>query len=313
MSRSIPSHALVMTAGLGTRLQPLTGVRAKSAIPVAGEPMVRRIAAWLVSNGVDDIVLNLHHLPHTIAAVMGDGSDMAARVRYSWEQPRVLGAAGGPRQALTIVGADTFLIVNGDVLTDVDLQALSDAHGASGAMATLALVPSPEPHRYGSVSLDGSHRVIGFVPPGASVQPSYHFVGVQIVHADVFRALPPGRPAESIRGVYDELIAARLGAIRGFVSNAAFWDVGTVSDYWSTSWSISDAAGLPEVTCGRGTRIDETARVSRSILWDDVDVSGDCVLDECVVTDRVSVPRGARLRRTILVRAADGTQRAFPF
>jgi NDP-sugar pyrophosphorylase family protein len=155
--------------------------------------------------------------------------------------------------------------------------------------------------------------VIEFAPPGAPAERSYHFIGVQIVHADVFQPIPMGQPAESIRGVYDELIAARPGSIRGFVSDAAFWDVGTVSDYWSSSWSLADAAGSPDVIGGRGVNIEATARVSRSILWDDVDVCGDCVLDECVITDRVSVPRGARLRRTILMRAADGTQRAVPF
>src|SRR5476651_2526235 len=88
-------HALVLTAGLGTRLRPLTDVRAKPAIPVAGEPMIRRIAARLVSQGVDDLVLNLHYRPETLTAVLGDGRDLGARVRYSWELPRILGSAGG--------------------------------------------------------------------------------------------------------------------------------------------------------------------------------------------------------------------------
>src|SRR2546425_11132850 len=82
-------HALVLTAGLGTRLRPLTDVRAKPAIPVAGEPLVRRIIAWLAANGVTDLVLNLHHLPATLTAQVGDGSDLSARVRYSWEQPAI--------------------------------------------------------------------------------------------------------------------------------------------------------------------------------------------------------------------------------
>ena len=79
----MPSHALVLTAGLGTRLQPLTSVRAKPAIPVAGEPLIRRIIAWLAAEGVTELVLNLHHLPHTLTAAVGDGSDMGVRVRYS--------------------------------------------------------------------------------------------------------------------------------------------------------------------------------------------------------------------------------------
>src|SRR5204863_118004 len=172
-----PRHALLLTAGLGTRLRPLTSVRAKPAIPVGGEPMVRRIIAWLAANGVIDLVLNLHHLPHTLTAVVGDGSDLSANVRYSWEQPVVLGTAGGPRHALPLIGARTFLIVNGDTLTDVDLAAMGDAHAASGALVTLALVRNAEPHRYGGVLLDAQGAVTAFVPRGPSSQGSYHFIG----------------------------------------------------------------------------------------------------------------------------------------
>ena len=91
--------ALVLTAGLATRLRPLSLVRAKAAVPVAGTPLVLRILRQLAAAGITDAVLNLHHLPHTLAAVVGDGSDVGVRVRYSWEMP-VLGSAGGPRHAL---------------------------------------------------------------------------------------------------------------------------------------------------------------------------------------------------------------------
>jgi mannose-1-phosphate guanylyltransferase len=308
--------ALVLTAGLGTRLRPLTDVRAKPAVPVAGEPLIRRIVRWLAAQGVPDVVLNLHHRPETITAVVGDGSDLAARVRYSWEQPDVLGTAGGPRQALPIVGDDTFFLINGDTLTDVDLAALAESHESAGSLVTLALVPHPG--RYGGVRLDGDHRVIGFAPGGATTDDLHHLVGVQAVHASVFASLPAGRPARSIGGVYDALIAARPGAIRGFVCDAAFWDVGTVPDYWSTSWSFVEKeeraarSGQADLTRGRRVRIHPDARVSRSILWDDVDISTGCVIDECVVTDGVRVPPGAIYRRTVLLRGPDGAVRTEP-
>src|SRR4029453_6220116 len=95
-------RALVLAAGLGTRLQPLTLARAKAAAPVDGEPLVRRTIRWLTRPGLTDLVVNLHHKPETITAVVGDGSDLGARVRYSWESP-VLGSAGGPRHALPLL------------------------------------------------------------------------------------------------------------------------------------------------------------------------------------------------------------------
>ena len=121
--------ALVLTAGLATRLRPLSLVRAKAALPVAGDPLIRHILRWLAASGVTDAVLNLHHLAHTITGIIGDGAD-GVRVRYSWEVP-VLGSAGGPRRALPLLGTSPFLIVNGDTLTNVDVTKLvADLHRA---------------------------------------------------------------------------------------------------------------------------------------------------------------------------------------
>src|SRR5215213_9051140 len=137
-------RALVLAAGLGTRLQPLTLARAKAAAPVDGEPLARRTIRWLVSHGLRELVVNLHHRPETITAAVGDGSDLGARVRYSWESP-VLGSAGGPRHAMPLLldspaarpGAGdagrteherTCVLVNGDTLTSVDLGAMIAQH-----------------------------------------------------------------------------------------------------------------------------------------------------------------------------------------
>jgi NDP-sugar pyrophosphorylase family protein len=298
-------HALVLAAGLGTRLRPLTEVRAKPAIPVAGEPIVRRIMTWLVSRGVDDLVLNLHHRPETIAAVVGDGRDLGARVRYSWEQPRILGSAGGPRLARALIGADTFFIINGDTLTDVDLHELADAHAQSGARVTLALVPNREFTRYGGVRLDDEQRLVGFSPRGPSAAGTCHYIGVQIVDRTVFDTVAPGEAANSIGGVYDAMNAALPGSVRGFLCDAAFWDVGTTADYWRTSAAFA-ARGEPAIPVGaRGARIAPSARVTRSILWDDVDVGAEAVIEECIVTDGVRVPAGSTYRRSVLLRGAD--------
>ena len=304
-------HALVLAAGLGTRLDPLTRVRAKAAVPVAGVPLARRTVAWLAGQGLTDLVMNLHHRPATVTRTLGDGADLGARLRYSWEQPVILGSAGGPRLALDLIGAETFAIVNGDTLTSVDLQALAAAHRASGALVTLALVPNPDPRKYNGVRIDGDGRVVGFVPRGAAAAGTLHLVGVQVASADAFRGLPAGQPAESIRGVYDALMAGRPGAIRGVVCGATFHDIGTVADYWETSWALmgDEREGRWR---GRGTSISPSARVTRSILWEGVEVGDGAVLDACIVTDGVRVPAGSRFERTILL-TEDGRLDAIPF
>jgi NDP-sugar pyrophosphorylase family protein len=301
-------HALVLTAGLGTRLRPLTDVRAKPAMPVAGVPMIRRIIATLVSQGVDDLVLNLHHRPETLTAVLGDGRDLGARVRYSWELPQILGSAGGPRLARPLVGAATFLIINGDTLTDVDMARLADAHSATGALVTLALIPNREFQRYGGVRIDAQGRVTGFVRRGPQAEGSHHYIGVQMVDGCVFDTVEPGAAASTIGGIYDALIASQPDRVRAFVSDAAFSDVGTPGDYWRTSMALAAAEG-GDANAGRGAQIDRSARLTRSILWDDVQVGAEVQLDECIVTDGVQVPAGATHRRAILMRDGAGELR----
>jgi NDP-sugar pyrophosphorylase family protein len=305
-------HALVLTAGLGTRLRPLTDVRAKPAIPVAGTPLIRRIVTWLVSQGVDNLVLNLHHRPASLTSRLGDGRDLGARIRYSWELPRILGSAGGPRLARAVVGADPFLIVNGDTLTDLDLSRLTEAHASSGALVTMALVPNREFLRYGGVLLDADGRVTGFVRRGPAAQGSYHYIGVQLVAERVFDAVEPGAAANSIGGVYDEWIAARPGAVRGVVADAAFHDVGTPGDYWRASQAIATIEGTTGSSVGAGAHIDPSAHVRQSVLWDDVHVGEDVQLDECIVADGVVVPPGAAYRRSILVQGDAVQPIAFP-
>jgi mannose-1-phosphate guanylyltransferase len=320
-ARDMTAHrqALILSAGLGTRLRPLTQVRAKPAIPVAGEAMIRRIAAWLAGAGIDDLVVNLHHRPETLTACLGDGADLGTRVRYSWELPRILGSAGGPRLARPILGAATFFIINGDTLTDVDLGEVSAAHKASGALVTLALVPNREFLRYGGVRVAGDGAITGFVRRGPAAEGTYHYIGVQLVAARVFDGIAAGTPASSIGGVYDALIAAQPGSVRASISDAAFFDVGTPADYWRTSQAFAPSTGLAAGSGGSagspfGARveIDPSARVTRSILWDDVTVEAGAQLDECIVTDGVHVAEGASHRREILMCGEDGRTRVSP-
>jgi NDP-sugar pyrophosphorylase family protein len=299
------SHALILTAGLGTRLQPLTLVRAKPALPVAGEPLIRRIVTWLTRQGVGDLVLNLHHLPASLTTIVGDGGDLDGRVRYSWEQPILLGSAGGPRRALPIIGSDTFFIVNGDTLTDLDVNGLASAHKGSGALVTLALVPNREPHKYGGVLTATDGRVTGFPARGAEAEGSWHFIGVQVAHADAFASVPDGQAVNSIGDAYTRLLESRPGSIHGHACDAAFQDIGTVRDYWTTSFALLGGRP-PELAYGKRTRVDTSAHVTQSILWDDVEVGAEAVVDECIVTDGVQVPPGSVHRRSVLCRGPQG-------
>lgn len=293
--------ALVLTAGLATRLRPLSLVRAKGAMPVAGEPLVRWILKQLRAADITDAVLNLHYLPHTIAQAVGDGSDLGMRVRYSWEMP-VLGSAGGPRLALPLLGASPFLIVNGDTLTAIDIPRLITAHRHSDALVTMAVVPRTEPERYGGIRVDDEGVFTGVTKPGVE-DDSYHFVGVQVAEAEAFAALPPGTPVESVGDLYPRLMREVRGSIRAHICEGEFFDIGTPGDYLRTSLTLSARDGRPGDACGDRTQVDPTAHVQDSILWDDVTVGPGARLERCVVTDGVTVPAGTTWTRRSLRRS----------
>ena len=157
--------ALLLTAGLGTRLRPLTYVRAKAAVPVNGDPLARRILIWLAGHGVRDLVLNLHHRPEI------DDRGRRRRLRPRRPRPLLLGAAGariGRRPATRAAAADGTAAASDSSSSTatrsarVDLAAMLRAHAASGALVTMALIPNPRPDKYGGVRLSDGGYVTGF-------------------------------------------------------------------------------------------------------------------------------------------------------
>jgi mannose-1-phosphate guanylyltransferase len=295
--------AMVLTAGYGTRLRPLSLVRAKPAMPVAGQALVRRILSWLRTAGLTDVVLNLHHRPETVEAAVGDGSDLGLRVRYSREDP-ILGTGGGPRGALPLLDADRFFIVNGDTLADASLSALEAEHRRAGALVTMAVVPNPDPLSYGGVLVDPGGSVTGFAPPGVSNR-GHLFVGTQFVEASVFSGVPDDRPVDTVGHIYPRLIAERPGSVRALAISARFLDIGTPADYLATSLSVARLEGPPSRLRGARCHVAEDARLLRTVFWDDVTVAAGAALVECIVADGVHIPAGARFHRAAIIRGAD--------
>jgi mannose-1-phosphate guanylyltransferase len=303
--------ALVLTAGLATRLQPLSSVRAKAALPVAGEALVSRILRWLHAAGVRRAVLNLHHRADSITRIVGDGSRFGMSVRYSWE-PEILGSAGGPARAIPLLESDRFLIVNGDTLTDVDLSALAAQHVDTNALVTMAVVDADP--RYNAIVANDAGIVTGFSKrePGTQPNPAlgtsgtpgtfgtFHFIGVQAVNASVFAGVDPNVKSESVHGIYPPLIAGRSGTVRLFPTTKEFFDIGSPRDYLRTALTFAEREHRPGDR-GRDSVVAADARVTDTVLWDRVSIGAGAHLNRCVVADDVTVPAGARYSDCSLV------------
>ena len=289
--------ALVLAAGLGTRLRPLTYKRAKPAVPVAGKALIVRILEWLARQEITNVVINLHHAPETITGEVGTGESLGLRVRYSWE-PVLLGSAGGPRHALTLLGP-RFFIVNGDTLTDLSLRDFLFKHETHNADVSLAVTDHEEPEKYGGVRVNQNSYVTGFSAPGDTS--ALHFLGVQLTEASVFSGLPDREPASTIGGVYDRLINSKHNSICAHRFKAPFLEMSTPEDYLAASFSVALNEQMPVSHVSDCTKIHSTAILDRTIVWDRVQIGADCRLRKCVVTDDVVLPAGTTSEGCVFV------------
>ena len=231
---SSETAGMVLCAGLGTRLRPLTTRVPKPAVPVCGVPLVRWTLALLAVAGVRRVAVNLHHLPDAMAAVAeGAARDAGIALTLSHE-PVIAGTGGALREARrALAGADAIVLVNGDVLFDVDLAAALAAHRASGALATMVLMPMPRGARYAAVETDASgavRRIAGAFGPGGGGLEAWHFTGVHVLAPEILDRIPAAPFELDInRHVYPPLMAE--GLVRSRVVSGYWNDLGTPARY----------------------------------------------------------------------------------
>jgi len=209
-----PLKALVLAAGEGTRLRPLTLNLPKAMVPVDGQPLLAHTMAWLARHGIRDVAINLHHCPEVITDFFGDGSASGMRITYSYED-RLLGTAGAARRLAGFLRDGPFLVVYGDVLTDLNLAALLDFHRERtviepGAAATLALYQVPNPTEVGLVGLDGNGRITRFQekPRPEEVFTDLANAGVLVAEPAMLDQIPDGRFSDFGLDVLPKLLAA---------------------------------------------------------------------------------------------------------
>jgi mannose-1-phosphate guanylyltransferase len=199
------------------------------------------------------------------------------------------------------------LLVNGDTLTDLDPRALIEAHVASDALVTMALIPNPSPDKYGGVRIDDDGVITAFTRPGSEGE-SYHFIGAQVAAGRAFAALEDGVHADSVGGHYPRLMRDCPRSIRAFLCHASFQDIGTPADCLATSLALTGIEGNRLIS--PSADVHESAQIVRTALWDDVRVARHVHLTDCIVADGVSLPEGSRYERCAIVRAGDRPPRS---
>jgi len=327
---AIPSQAVILVGGEGTRLRPITSRVPKPVAPLVERPFVAYILENLARHGVSRAVFSSGHLAEVVEAEIGDGTAYGLRVDYVVEE-EPLGTAGAIANCAEALDDGPLFVFNGDVLTDVDLTALGRLHAERRGMATIYLTEVDDPRRYGLVEVGDDGRVLQFLEkPGEHVGRALINAGVYELQPEVFELIPRGRLFSIERGVFPRL--AQAGSLYGYVGDGYWRDIGTPESYLqahvdvlgrvvrtaagdelgetyryvAASAEVADDARLvPPCYVGEGARVEAGARVGPlAVLGAGARLGAGAVVIESVLQAAVEVADHAVVERSILVRAS---------
>jgi mannose-1-phosphate guanylyltransferase len=287
-------QALILAGGEGTRLRPLTSTIPKPVVPLVDRPFIGFMIEWLARHGVDDVILACGFMADGIRRVLGDGSALGLRLRYL-EEPRPLGTGGALKFAQELLD-QRFLMLNGDVLTDLDLTAQLDQHERTGAHATLALMAVEDPSAYGLVRLDDDSAVTEFVEKPGPDQIGTDLVnaGAYILEREVLDVMPPAGTNCSIeRDVFPVLVGRGLF---GHPSGGYWLDIGTPERYLQATFDILEgnvATSIGERLSDAGSRLVDGASIDGRVVAPALASPDSRVAEHAIVGGRAVLGRGA--------------------
>jgi len=293
--------AMILAAGYGERLWPLTADRTKPALPVLGKPLVGYVAEYLARFGIKDIVVNLHHRPESVRSSLGNGSRFGVHLQYVHE-PVILGTSGALDNARQFLQAETFVVVNGKIITDIDLNAAMETHRRTKALATLVLRKNVSRENFSVVETrDGLVTRFGGRPTSAPQSVPLMFTGIQILEPRIFDYIPRGVFSHSTTEVYP-LAIAQGERIAAQVSDGMWYELSTLQRYLDISLALLRAQDRDAET-GSNCHVDRNAEVRESVLWNDVTVEKGARVRRSIVGDGVRIPAGHSVENEVVVRA----------
>jgi len=300
--------AMILAAGYGERLWPLTADRTKPALPVLGKPLVGYVAEYLAQFGIRDIVVNLHHRPESVRESLGDGSRFGVRLQYVHE-PVILGTSGALDNAREFFEDETFVVVNGKIITNIDLGAAMDSHRRTKALATLVLKKNPARERFSVVETENG-LVTRFGNMAEPIVAREHsngcdaplmFTGIQVLEPRIFDYVPRRVFSHSTTDVYPQAIA-KGERVAAHVGDGVWYELSTLQRYLDISLALLKARGR-NVDMGKNCEVDTSAEVQDAILWNDVSIESGARVRGSVIGDGVQIRPGETLENVVVVRA----------
>jgi mannose-1-phosphate guanylyltransferase len=317
-------QAIVLVGGKGTRLRPLTESTPKPALTLVDRPFLAYMIEWLAAHGVTEVVLACGFLPDVLReALAGEEERAGVRIRYAVE-PEPLGTAGAIRFAADSLGdelEESFLALNGDVLTDLDLSALIAVHRRRQATATIALHPVEDSAAFGLVHSGPEGEVLAFLEKTGEAAPGEVNAGIYALERSLLELIPPGESFSIEREVFPRLVGAGL---HGLLLDGYWVDIGTPERYLQASWDIlegrvetrveptapglliaaaaeiaADATVGPRAVVAPGCRVGAGAELTESVLLDGSEVGEGARVAGSVLAPGARVPAGAEVEGVV--------------
>lgn len=286
---------MILAAGFGTRLRPLTETKPKALMPVANKPILGRNIEFLISHGITEIIVNAHHHHEQVVAYLKEKSSFGLNIEVKVEQ-EVLGTGGGIKNTEDFWDKEPFLVINSDILTDINLAAVYQVHQTSGALVTLVLHDC-EP--YNQVQVDEQWNITDIAE--VNMPGRYAFTGIHVIHPEVLSHIPQGIFSDIIE-CYRELIRQRK-SVRACLVTGHYWrDIGSIQTYLAANRELAGNSFVIGPGCtmdssvklmdwgvvGENSHIGKNVEVQRSVLWDGVTVKeGVKVVDAVVTSGRI--------------------------
>jgi mannose-1-phosphate guanylyltransferase len=293
-------QALVLAGGEGTRLRPLTLTTPKPVLPLAGRPFLNFMLDWLQRHGVEEAVLSLGFLSDAVHAVLGD-IQSGMRLRYVREEDP-LGTAGPVRLAADEgILADRFFVLNGDVLTDMDLTDELAQHERTRAAGTLALVEVDDVATYGVVPTNEGGEVLEFREKSPGPAPTNRInAGAYVLERSVVDLIPAGRAVSFEREVFPQMVG---NGLYGWAADGYWIDIGTPERYLEATWDLLAGRAqstLPDRVVGPHCNVGSNAAIERSVLLDRVVVGANAVVRDSIVGAGARVGDGVRMQNAVI-------------
>lgn len=300
---------MILAAGEGTRLRPLTATVPKPMIPIVGKPLLAWTLDWLATQGVTEAAVNLFHRPQAIADFFGDAY-AGIRLHYFFEET-LRGTSGGVLGARAILADEPFFVIYGDNLIHADLTRLAEFHASHPGIATVALFHHPNPTAAGIVATDKTGRITRFVekPPPDQIFADTANAGVYVLDPAVLDAIPADGPSDFGRDIFPALLA-QGEALYGVLLGGYLHDTGTPDQYRQANWDalagrVGNKYAETRAWAGPGLKISGGATLSgRNILGRDVWIGDGASLTDCIVWDDVRIGEGVSLEQAIIGRGA---------